>query len=92
MGHHEKCRFPLIPLVTNAKRYRDSEEKLRVSYVLDKEFEYVHKFQPIAVKVIRVYITRSSDAVNRIGSGDKVVIPEEARETVLREIKVFVAK
>ena len=54
-------------------------------------FQYVHKFAPVSVKLIRIYITRSSDIGKRPGLVENAVVPEDKRETVLRRIEVLEA-
>jgi hypothetical protein len=82
----------LIPPVTNARRYAEFYGSTKAYLIQDEEFEYIHKFTPISVKAIRMYITRSSDLGRRAGSGDKIVVPEDQRATCLRMIEVFEAK
>ena len=57
-----------------------------------KSLNTFHKFAPISVKAIRLYITRSSDTGKRQGSGDKVEAAEVRRKTSLRAIEVFAVK
>ncbi len=82
----------LIPAVENAKRYNVFYGDSKTYLIVDKEFEYIHKFEPISVQAVRLYITRSSDTGKRPDYGDKIVVPEERRETSLRMIEVFAAK
>jgi hypothetical protein len=79
----------LVPPVTGAKRYREFDSRQRVPFILEKEFEYVHTFQPVRTKAIRISITRSSDEGKRPGPQNAPLIPAARRETVLREIEVF---
>ncbi|MFN0168574.1 MAG: sialidase family protein, partial [Bryobacteraceae bacterium] len=65
----------VVPPVTNAKRYKDFDPRLRAYLIEDSEFEYVHRFPAVSTNAIRMYITRSS------GSAD----------TALRAIEVFEA-
>jgi hypothetical protein len=82
----------IVPGVRNAKRYSEFYGDSKAYLIQDEEFEYIHKFAPISVKAIRLYITRSSDTGKRQGSGDKVEATEARRETSLRAIEVFAAK
>ncbi len=82
----------LVPPVTNAQRYKDFDPKQRTPDILDREFEYVHRFPPIPVEAIRLYITRSSDQGRRYKAAPGEIIPEGKRETVLREIEVLEAE
>ena len=75
----------IIPPVVNAKRY-DGVKSFTLS---NDEFEYVHKFSPMIVKSIRIYITRSSDSGKRRVMGDRIVVQEEKRKTILRWIEVI---
>jgi hypothetical protein len=82
----------IVPQVKNAKRYTEFYGNTKAYIIEDEEFEYIHKFAPISVKAIRLYVTRSSDSGKRPGSGDKIIISEDKRETCLRSIEVFAAK
>ena len=82
----------IVPPVKNAKRYNEYYGDSKAYLIQDREFEYIHQFALISVKAIRLYITRSSDPGKRPGSGDKVVVSEDKRETCLRMIEVFEAK
>jgi hypothetical protein len=82
----------IVPAVRNAKRYSEFYSDSKAYLIQDEEFEYIHKFAPISVKAIRLYITRSSDTGKRQGSGDKVEVTEASRKTSIREIEVFATK
>jgi hypothetical protein len=82
----------IVPVVRNAKRYNEFYGDSKAYLIQDEEFEYIHKFAPISVKAIRLYITRSSDTGKRQGSGDKIEVTEARRQTSLRVIEVFAAK
>jgi len=82
----------IIPSVKNAKRYDEYYGNTKAYLIQDEEFEYIHKFAPVSVKTIRLYITRSSDTGRRPGSGNKTTVPETERMTSLRGIEVFAAK
>ena len=79
----------LVPPVTDAQRYRDFDPQQRNPSTIEKEFEYVHAFEPAWVEAIRLYVTRSSDDGKRAGPLESPVIAAAARETILREIEVF---
>ena len=66
------------PPVTNARRYREFDPKLRAYLIQDDEFEYIHRFPAVSTRAIRIDITRSSDPDNRA--------------TALRAIEVFAGK
>jgi hypothetical protein len=82
----------IVPAVRNAKRYSEFYGDSKAYLIQDEEFEYIHKFAPISVKAIRLYITRSSDTGKRQGAGDKADVSETGRNTSLRGIEVFAAK
>ena len=82
----------IVPAVRNAKRYSEFYSDTKAYLIQDEEFEYIHKFAPVQVKAIRLYITRSSDTGKRQRAGDKVEVPEAKRETSIRAIEVFSAK
>jgi hypothetical protein len=82
----------IVPVVKNAKRYTEYYSESKAYLIQDEEFEYIHKFEPVSVTAIRLYITRTSDTGKRQGAGDKVEIPEAGRKTSLRAIEVFAAK
>ncbi|MSO23782.1 MAG: exo-alpha-sialidase [Acidobacteria bacterium] len=82
----------LIPPVTNAKRYAEFYGINQPYYVTqDREFVYIHTFPEVAIKALRLSISRSSDSGQRTGSGDRIVVREDQRETCLRRIEVFEA-
>lgn len=82
----------IVPAVRNAKRYNEFYSDPKAYIIQDEEFEYIHKFAPISVKAIRLYITRSSDTGKDQGAGGKVEVPEDRRKTSIRAIEVFAAK
>jgi len=80
----------LAPPVTGAKQY-DLNARGHFDFA-DDEFYSAYSLAPVSAKAVRLYITRSSDPGKRTGSGDKVVVPENKRETSLRLIEVFAAR
>jgi len=82
----------IVPGIRDARRYIEFFRDSKAYLIQDEEFEYIHKFAPVSVKSIRVYITRSSDTGKRQGSGDKVEVTEARRQTSLRSIEVFASK
>ena len=78
----------IIPPVTNAMRYT---EWLKPGQRID-DFKYQHKFSPVQTSAVRLYITRSSDSGLRVSSPDKVVIPPDKRNTMIRRIDIFEAQ
>jgi hypothetical protein len=78
----------LIPPVANALRFSEFAKSGRPSL----EFKYTHKFPPVSAQAIRLFITRTSDPGMRTETGDKVVVPEDKRQTVLRRIDVMEAE
>ncbi len=82
----------IIPEVRNAKRYNEFYGDSKAYLIQDEEFEYIHKFAPISVKAIRLYITRSSDTGKHQTAGDTLEVTEARRWTSLRAIEVFAAK
>lgn len=83
----------LIEPVVNALRYNDDPQyTAKGAYQhQEKEFKYVHKFQPVSVNKIRMYITQTSDSGIRASSDGKVVVPVNKRKTFIRRIDVFKA-
>ena len=82
----------LVPPVNNAIRYRDFAEGKRGYIVEEREFEETHRFAPVVVDWIRLFVTRSSDEGRREPAGERVVVPEAKRKTILRRIEVFEAE
>jgi hypothetical protein len=80
----------LVPPVTGAKLYKDFDPQEGFFSDQEDEFSYVHKFAPLSVGAIRMYITRTSDMGKR--GADRRLVPEAKRETILRLVEVFEAK
>jgi hypothetical protein len=81
----------LVPPVSNAKRYVDYYGNSNAYNIQDEEFEYIHKFAPVSVKTIRLYVTRSSDTGTFPGTGDKPEVAGRSSRTSIRGIDVFAA-
>jgi hypothetical protein len=80
----------LMPPVADAAPQQLSEDLLAGRSDLPYPYGYWHRFAPLSVQAIRLYITRSSDPGTRGGEAEPSVATGE-RETALRRIEVFAA-
>ncbi len=48
-----------------------------------------HAFAPVRTNAIRIVVRKSNDSGKRVSSPDKVIIPEDKRETSIRRIEVY---
>jgi hypothetical protein len=81
----------LILPVTDAQTASDFVKENGIYLLLEKDFEYIHRFPGIKTDSIRLYITRTSDIGMRVDKQTAFPVPENKRKTAIRRIEVLEA-